>query len=114
MILNSHFTRTVKNEMEEKTDFESDARDDPLESLRRIRQNVCMPNALKCKCEGSMETVKHLIVDAKQMDSGVNGTHEEVQTGKGCCQPNLGSGGIECSWCTQDWCCPCETCGQNP
>ena len=36
--LNNHCTRTMKNSIEELTDFESTVRDDPLESLRHIKK----------------------------------------------------------------------------
>ena len=57
-IMNNYCSKVMKHRVEEKSDYESAVRDNPVELLIRIKQYMYVPTRAKYKYEGFLETLK--------------------------------------------------------
>ena len=68
LIFNSFCSKTMQNRIEEKSDFETAVRDNPIELLKRIKQSMYVPTRSKYEFDGLLETMKRFVIDTKQTD----------------------------------------------
>ena len=68
-LINNFCSKVMKNQIEEKPDFKTNVRDDPIEALNCIRDYMYVPTRAKYEYDILTECVKRLIVDMKQEDT---------------------------------------------
>ena len=67
-ILNNYCSKVMKHRVEEKSNYKSTVRDNPVELLLRIKQYMYVPTRAKYEHEGLLETLKQFMVGTKQAE----------------------------------------------
>ena len=67
IIFEKYCSKAMQNRIEERINFKSDIRDDPIKSLETIKQTMYVPTRSKYVYDGIIETIKQ-IFDMKQSD----------------------------------------------
>ena len=81
----------MKNRIEEKSDYETAVRDDPVILLKRIKQYMFIPTKAKYDFEGLWESMKRFVIDTKQEDhEGLNDYTKRFKQAKNIFKQSLG------------------------